>query len=466
MVKGKQTSTVPLRLVVAGITAFLIGSIWTIVTDDIVALTVGIGSALAMLEIAALWRRAHGFTATIFPVLIVNTILISGLVLWPVVAPDAIVAAQIEVDTQDLINAAQYGMTFSAAFTIGALIVGMRKKGSHGWSAFADVKLRTGLLVFISYVGIGLAFIAYGSALIRGSYLGGTGPEIAVIASNNLTPAFALLACIAAFRPGHAKVYAIIAVALWSLILFGRASRTLAAMPSLLLIGWLLSTKKPVRWWHVAWVAVATVFLLQLPLFLRGNADGVGILTLGETFLADPEGVLSRFSLGGIFGNVLFSAPLTGVVGGMELPPEALWISLSPALGDAAGWPDVSPYLRINQNTPYAAIGELAAYGGFALTLVPLVIGAVFAFAERVTSALPGLLANAGLLIVMGLSALYSVSVLQYNLRSSARLVWYLLALVIFLWIVATFFYHRRPRSTRFPRRDVPARWTTAPGRR
>lgn len=436
------------RFVVAGVVAAVIGSVWTLITADTIPVVVGFGVGLAFVECAALLARSRGFTATVIPVLVVNAVMLSGLIWWPVVAPYAIVSARLGVDMDALVNAALYGMAFTASFTAGTLLVGMGGAKALNLSKFADIHIPTGALVAASYVVLALTFAGYGSALLRGDYLGSTGPEAVVIAANALAPVALISVCFAVFRPGGVvRVLAALGIVLWTLILFGRASRTLAALPVFLLLGWKLSTKKPVRWWHIALVAIATVFLLQLPLALRSNENGVGLLNLSEAFISDPGAVMARFDPAGVAGNLLFSAPLAGLVGSIPLAPETLWISITPVGGETAGWTALSPYLKVNASTPYNTIGELAAHGWTALALVPLLIGAVFALAERIASNLPGLLASAGLLMVVAVAALYSVQILQYNLRSSTRLVWYLLAGVAVVWLVSVLF--RRQRATR-----------------
>lgn len=433
------------RFAVAGVIAAVVGSLWTLVTADTVPALVGLGAGLAFVECSLLMARARGFTATVIPVLVVNAVMLSGLVWWPIVAPYAIVSARLGVDMGALIDAATYGMVFTFAFTSGALLVGMGGAKSLNLSKFADIHIPTGVLVAASYAVLALTFVGYGSALLRGDYLGSTGPEAAVIAANALAPVALIAVCLAAFRPGGiARFLAVLGIILWTLILFGRASRTLAALPVFLLLGWMLSTKKPLRWWQVVLVVVATVLLLQLPLALRSNENGVGVLNLSEAFFSDPGAVMARFDPAGVAGNLLFSAPLAGLVGSLSLAPDTLWISITPIGGETAGWTALSPYLKVNASTPYNTIGELAAHGWLALACIPLLIGAVFALAERIAANLPGLLASAGLLMIVAVAALYSVRILQYNLRSSTRLVWYLLAGVVIVWLASVLFRRQR----------------------
>ncbi|HIG17047.1 MAG TPA: hypothetical protein EYQ31_07000 [Candidatus Handelsmanbacteria bacterium] len=293
---------------------------------------------------------------------------------------------------------------------------------------------------------LGIVAVGYGSALFQGQYLGGAGPEAAIIAGNALTPLAVIAVCISAFRPGKFRSLAVIGIVVWTIVLFGRASRTLAALPVFILLGWLLSTRRRLRWWHVGITAIATIFLLQLPLALRANADGVGIFTLGEAFLSDPESVFAQFDPAGVFGNLLFSAPLTGLVGLREVPADALWVSLTPIGGSAAGWDSLAPALKVDGSTPYSTLGELAAHGTLELLAVPFFVGMVFALAERVASSLPGVMASAGQLVILAIIALYSVRILQYNLRTTTRLIWYMAAGLAAVWLLSLLFRHRAPR--------------------
>lgn len=417
--------------------ALVTAAAWTIFTGDLVPMIVGLGCSLAIIEIGLLVARAQGFTATILPVAIINLILLGGLVLWPTVAADAIVSVRLAVEVEVLVTAAFLGMLFTAAFTVGALVVGMTGGSSVRFSSISDIRIPTAPLLFLTYAALGLTVFARGETLLRGGYLDASGPDWAIIASNSLTPLAIAAACVAVFRPGASRLLALVGLIAWVIVLYGRSSRTLASVPILLLFGWFISTGRRVRWFHLAGALVATFLLLQFPLALRSTAGGVGILTLTETLLANPDAVYGAFNVAGLLGNLLFSAPLTGIVAGREVDQSTLWVSLTPIGGEAAGWSDVSDELRIDATTPFNTIGELAAHGPLTLTLVAFAVGASIALAERIAASLPGKVAAVAMILPLAIAALYSVRVLQYNLRSSTRLIWYMLFAMFAIWVVS-----------------------------
>ncbi|MGY4859494.1 hypothetical protein [Cryobacterium sp. AP23] len=438
-----------MRIIWPGVAAFLVGAAWTIITGDQAPATVAIGIFLACVEVAVLMRRAGGFTAMVIPVVAVNAILLSSVFLWPVVAVDAIVSYRFTVTTEDLTRVAIIGMVFTAAFTAGALLIGRGRNLRHGGPQRFDIKLPQGALVFAAYAILAVTVVGYGESLIRGGYLGGTGPEWAVTMSNALTPVALLAVCLAAYRPGPARFLAVVGVVVWTLVLFGRSSRTLAALPAFLVVGQVLANSKPPRWFHIVTASVATIVLLQLPLALRVNSGGVGILTLGERLLSNPGEVFANFNPGAIIGNVLFSAPLAAVVSERTIPMNAFWVSVSPAFGSSSGWAEISPYLRIIPSTPYNAIGELASHGWLLLIITALATGMLLALSERIAASVPGVPGTIGIMLVMAVTALYSVSILQYNLRNSSRLVWYILIGVILLRFVALLVVRKSDDLTR-----------------
>jgi hypothetical protein len=182
---------------------------------------------------------------------------------------------------------------------------------------------------------------------------------------------------------------------------------------------------------------------MQLPLVGRANPDGVGIIPLTQQVIFRPEEIFSGFSLDGILGNILFSGPLTGVVANRQIPLEALWVGVNPLPGSWAGWGEYKNALRVDSSTPYNALGELGAHGWFALVGVAFAVGLLLALSTRISSRLEGAYALAASLLVLGITVFFSVSILQYNLRSSIRLVWYILGGLGVIWMASIAFKSR-----------------------
>lgn len=435
-------------LSVSGVLSFAVLGSFAVLLGSTGVAVVAIGVMLTLLGVAALTLRAGGFTATVLPIIAINSVLLPAVLLWPLVAPVAIVSAQIGASQRDLEGIAVIGIVFTGAYSVGAMLVGPVSTRGTRFSALAEIRLPLGSLVLASALVLLVTYVGYGESLIAGSYLGGTGPDWAVIASNSLTPLAVIAACVAAFRPGRFRFAAILLLALWILVLFGRSSRSLAAIPAFLLFGRLMAGKR-VGWVAITLAAVGTIVLLQLPLALRVNESGVGIVPLGTALLTETDAVLGAFDPAGILGNILFSAPLGAFVAAQPIPWDAFLVSISPLQGESVGWADVNLTLKVDATTPFNAIGEIAAQGWQVILIGGFLIGAILATAERVARSTPGVFGTLSVVLVLALTALYSVTVLQYNLRSSTRLLWYLLAGVILLRLLAVLMARRQSRVLR-----------------
>jgi hypothetical protein len=429
-----------MRTLVVGGIVFVAIALGAIATSSSTLAVLAVGVALGFVETVAILRRAGSFTATLFPMLAVNVVLLLGMVLWPVVASRAIVSVGLVVSAADLRGAAIVGIAFALAYTIGVLIVGPPGLGHSMRERLTSIRLPVWPLVLVGFGILGITFLAYGSALLRGDYLSATGPAWAATASVTLTPVAVVALCVAAFRKSRLRVIAVLGVVLWIAVLFGRSSRYLAAIPAFLLLGAYMAGRAKIRPWVWVVVVISTLVLLQLPLALRVHADGVGFLTLSEALIQDPGGIFASIDPAAILGNILFSSPLTAVVSARSIPADAFWASITPAFGDFADWDTYRAELRIDQTTPYNALGELASQGLIAVVAMGLIVGVIIALAERIAQRLPGTTGSIAVLAVMAVTALYSVTILQYNLRTSTRLLWYLIAAIAVLWLISLFF--------------------------
>lgn len=431
----------------------IIAAMFAVAGDSASATIVAVGLALASIEIWLMTTVAGGFTPIVIPVLVVNSVLLSAVFLWEVVQREARYGITFQVPDEYQIQAAVIGIVFSVAYTVGALLAGPRsvpisleRLADSIAQVGAAVRVPTGVLVGIGYGGIILAVYAWQGALLEGRYLIAEGPYWAVIISSAIAPLAILALCIVAARPGPWRLVAIVGVCLWSLILFSRATRVIAALPALIVLSRAIASGQRVRTRTIVVAAIATVLLLQLVLVGRGNREGVGLIPLGTQLFTRTDELLSGFGLNAILGNIWISGPLTAVVSHRPIPPEALWISLNPMPGALVGWDDIKDSLRLNVYTPYNALGELSSHGWLALVLVAGATGFVMSLSTRIASNLRGAYQVTAMMMVLVIVALFSVTVLQYNLRSTFRLVWYTLFGVAAIWLAQGIF-SRQPQT-------------------
>lgn len=396
-----------------------------------------IGLILAGIEMGLLATAAGGFTPVMIPVIAVNSVMLSSMFLWDRIREESIVSIKFQVTESEHIQASIVAIVFSAAFSIGALATKPRAM-SVSISQLGDAfPVPNGALIAAGFSGIALTVFARQDVLLKGLYNEVPGPEWAASISNAATPLAMLSLCIAAARPGRGRTLATIGVAIWFLILFGRASRTIAALPAMIVFARAFAANAKIRTHSLLLAAGSTVVLLQLPLVGRANPDGVGIFPLSEQLLTRPGELFDKFSLGAILGNILFSGPLTAVVANRPITTDAFWVSINPLPGGMTDWPNIKDSLRITKSTPYNAIGELSAHGWIILVTTSAAIGVALALSTRIASNLRGAYGLASSLMVMGVTAFFSVSILQYNLRSSVRLIWYILFGLVAIWLVS-----------------------------
>lgn len=133
------------------------------------------------------------------------------------------------------------------------------------------------------------------------------------------------------------------------------------------------------------------------------------------------------------FLNVTFSLPVTQVTieaGGHNF--SSMLIALNPMPGELAGWYQIADEKRVSDFIPFSAIGELYGFSPFLLMLYMLCVGVVFSIVENELNCSHDRLKLFLTLFVFAFVLLFSLLVLQYNLRNSTRMIYYLSA-VLFL---------------------------------
>lgn len=411
-----------------------------------------IGLWLAAIEVTLLAKAAGGFSATVLPVLTVNGACLTALLFWNQIRGEAIVSIRFRVADEYLIQGALIGIVFCAAYTGGALLAGPRSIRMSKATVQESISelgrtlpISDGALLAAGYGGIAIAGYAWQGALLEGRYLSANGPSWAVTIAILLTPISIMCLCIVAGKPGPLRGIAIVGIALWAVLLFARSSRTLALIPLLLLSGSALAGRKT-GLSAVALTGVATVFLLQLSLVGRVNPKGVGLIPLSDQLLTRFGEAASEISPYALLGNVIIAGPQAAVVANRPISADAFWVSINPLPGGLAGWPEIGPSLRFTKSMPYNALGELGSHGWILLVAVAGLAGFVLALSTRLASSLTGAAATVAALLVLGCAVFFSLSVLQYNLRSSMRIAYYAFLGVGAIWFAQVYSAGERPR--------------------
>lgn len=428
------------KLSYCAITIGVIAALFAIIDNSASLTTLAVGLTLAGIEVIVLTRAAGGFSPIVLPILSINTVLLSSLFFWDELRRVATVSIALNVTEEYLIQAAAIGIAFSSAFTVGALLAGPRSATSvlrHLGSSITQIgnslRLPDGVLLTVGYGAIAMVIYGKQGALLHGQYLESQGPGWAVSLGNALTPVALFALCIVSVRRGPLRMAAIVGLGVLMLILFGRATRSIAIFPALLLLARTIVTGRRVRPITLAIAAGSSVLLMQLAIVGRADEE-VGIIPLGTHFLTNTGDFFATFKLSSLFGNVLFAGPLTAVVANRPMPNGALWVSVNPLPGGWVGWPEMQRALRIDRVTPYNALGELGAHGWVAVIVVAVATGFALSLTTRLASSLNGVYAMTAVMLTVAMMALFSVTILQYNLRSTLRLVWYTVFGVSAIW--------------------------------
>ena len=430
----------------------VVSAVVAIWANSLPAAVLAIGLWLVAIEVTLLAKAAGGFSATVLPVLSVSGACLSALLFWNQIRSEAIVSIRFRVSDEYLIQGALIGIVFCAAYTGGALLAGPRSIRMSKATVQESISelgrslpISDGALLAVGYGGIAVAGYAWQGALLEGRYLSANGPTWAVSVAILITPISIVCLCIVAAKPGPLRGIAILGVALWVVLLFARSSRSLALIPILLLAGAALAGRKT-SFTAAALTGVATVFLLQLSLVGRVNPKGVGLIPLSDQLLARFGEAASEISPYALLGNIIIAGPQAAVVANRPISADAFWVSINPLPGGLAGWPEVGPSLRFTKSMPYNALGELGSHGWILLVAVAGLAGFVLALSTRLASSLTGAAATIAALLVLGCAVFFSLSVLQYNLRSSMRIAYYALLGVGAIWFAQVYSAGERPR--------------------
>lgn len=132
-------------------------------------------------------------------------------------------------------------------------------------------------------------------------------------------------------RGGQWRMFALVGLFVASVIPFARASRSVALLPGLVLLGWAIGSQRAIRGRSIAVAGVTTLLLLQFSLLGRANPDGVGILPLAQLLSTQSGDIFMGLSVAAVFGNFLVSAPQTALVASQPIADHVFWTSVTTA---------------------------------------------------------------------------------------------------------------------------------------
>ena len=240
------------------------------------------------------------------------------------------------------------------------------------------------------------------------------------------------------------RLLGVLVFAAYEVIFFALATRQFAVAPAVFCFGALLARPRSKSLQLLAGLAlIATPLLIQAPLNLRGlQSQGL------SPFLAYLAGSGSSFFLQ-MFSpeqlrtyllNTFYGFPLTAyVASAAHIPIPYLLTSINPLPGSLTSWYQVNAQLRVSEYIPFNSLGELLNYGlsiaGASFFLLGMILTSIDRGIRRRLARGSYLLPT----VYIGLTVLFLLSTTQYNLRSSVRLLYYMLAISILGWMFRAF---------------------------
>lgn len=414
-------------------------------------MTLGAAVLITALQLLS-WRARLGrvpFAAIVLVAL--NSVAILGDLFYRRVTDVAAVSATLSIDAPAYRSAAIIFSAASLALWLGGLA------GSVGTKHGAPVQLadHSQLTKFVGRwkviptliassipLVLGVAGLSVHGMFNRPNYLQTYGPTVLVKLASILLPMGLAGAALLLFNGERrqSKMWALFLLLLYATYLFSKGSRAITLLPIVLYGTYLLLPPREGRRRRVGplsglLVAGVTFFLLHLPLALRGG--NAGLSPYVARISANPSILWPNNPLGSI-GNVLFSVPLAGHVAtnARRLPLSYFFTAVNPLPGSLTNWSAIQGGLRVNRDTPFNTFGELALYGMPVLIGYFVVVGFTAIRLQIRADKLGGVRSLVGQIAVGASLALFSISILQYNLRSSTRLLWYAVMIVALLQFI------------------------------
>lgn len=291
------------------------------------------------------------------------------------------------------------------------------------WGLLLLAALMPGLVTVFATGGNLLRRAHYIEFAVQSGGLAGLASQLSIAAVLALGFLFAV------DRSSGRRLLVVGALAVYLLLFFAAGSRRLSLLPILFTLGLLVGRPSKRNVIVLGAAVVAALWLIQVPLYLR-SLSSHGLLPYLQALPA-----IGQYEVGwdSIAKNVLISFGIVGATAFYEgrIPTENFWVAINPAGGQAAGWYDIAPTMRLNVYTPYAGVGELANYG-WAYLLVyfaaaGVLLGLLDLQAQRLLRDRLPILALAG----VGLTALFVLYSIQYNLRPATRMLLYAMAAAV-----------------------------------
>jgi hypothetical protein len=385
---------------------------------------------------------------------------ICGWIAWPLDYSMGGVSAFIEIDSVQALEALRDGLSIMVFFVIGVVLHTLRgpTRVSVAYqlgksSLFHDKKiaLSTCVLVFtlaILSLLLNMLGAGFGSLWDRKLYIPVSILEAKIL--GNVTAPLALISIgfIHARMGVIGKLFAVLMLSAFFITYFSLASRWLAITFLLFSLG-LYSAAPNARFSKLAVLCslVGVFILLPLPLALR-SMPSQGLNPFLGYMLTDGY-LVAKLEYGKLVNNVLFAFPLSAYVSSLpKLSYSDFLVSINPLPGSMIGWYELVVLLRLNPYTPFNTTGQLLNHGLVITAGYYSILGMYF---SRLDYKIIEFVNKGNVIlsaVLLGMSFLYILTTLQYNLRSSTRLIYYMMFIeLLFSYVVPRVFGLRKRRN-------------------
>lgn len=291
-----------------------------------------------------------------------------------------------------------------------------------------------GWLIFGSFIPLAVLIGARGSDVLSRPYYIAEAVQdggVAGLAGQLAIAATIALGYLITAAKGGARFISVVILVSYVAFFFGSGSRRLAMIPILVMVGVFLARRTRVTGLMLALSAALSLYLIRLPLYLRALPEH-GIFPYLQHFPGFFDYAVGWDSIG---RNVLISFGIIGATAYQQpsIHRDVFWASVNPATGSAAGWYEYADQMRINIYTPYAGIGELGNHGIGYVVAYCFIAGIILALGDRAVIRFMDRGHGVLSLALVGLAGLFYLYSIQYNLRSSTRMLLYGIAAGILL---------------------------------
>jgi hypothetical protein len=246
---------------------------------------------------------------------------------------------------------------------------------------------------------------------------------------------------------GGARAVSVMVLVAYVAVFFGSGSRRLAMILILVMVGVFLARRTRMTGLLLAASGALSLYLIRLPLYLRALPEH-GIFPYLQNLPGFFEYGVGWDSIG---RNVLISFGIIGATAYQQpsIDHDIFWASVNPVTGAAAGWYEYADQMRINIYTPYAGVGELGNHGMGYVVVYFFIAGIILALGDRAVIRFMERGHGVLSLALVGLAGLFYLYSIQYNLRSSTRMLYYGIAACIVLEFVSKQMARRREAPAR-----------------